>query len=100
MTPPLKSIEIFVSSFVPSNPQLALQNTTIGSFSNPFFDLEFALIRAQEEAVLYGSGIEVNVIIRLFKGDHYMIGNRNDTRLVYYYNKYRPNGNLNYNLVI
>jgi len=89
-----------VTNEVPSNISARLADPTIGSISNPFFDFEFALERAQEEAVLYGSGVTIDVHILLFKGDHYIIRNRTDTGNVYIFNKYRPNGNLNYNLVI
>lgn len=43
---PDSPIEIFVTSTVPNNPQTALLQQNIGSFANPFFDFEFALMRA------------------------------------------------------
>jgi len=77
---------------------VAIRRTDIGSFQNPFWDIQYAVERAQELAVQYTNEITVNIY--LMKGDHFVIRDKGTTNLVYRPNLAKPNKNLNYHLTL
>jgi hypothetical protein len=93
-----ESYDIFVTPTVPYDAVYALVWSDMGDYSNAFWDLEFALVRAQELAVMLDYDVTINIY--LLNGDHYVIRDRGDTELLYKPTLYKPNDNLNYHLTI
>jgi len=89
-----------VTNIIPSiyTQDKLLSNSTIGSQTNPFWNLQDALIRAQELAAIY-SGI-VQITIYLFAGNHYIVDSRGSPLLYYEPISVKPNENQNFALTI
>jgi len=58
-----------------------LEDSTIGTFANPFWNLQDALLRAKEIAAPFLDSISVT--IHMFAGNHYIIDQRKSTLLYY-----------------
>lgn len=56
------------------DPETLIRLTDIGEFSNPFWDLQFAIERARELATIYTTEVTVNIYLMV--GDHYVLRDR------------------------
>ena len=81
-------INIFVSNTSPgSSFETQSQRTespTFGVASNPAYHLDDALELAKEKAAAYQSSSNIDVVIHLFKGDHYIQETRGGSTLPHY----------------